>query len=109
MTTNNKLTIEDIKIIKELLEPLATKEFVRNEIRSNIDSLAIMINNGFDETATKQALCTLKSEVVEIDKKVQKIDERVQSLTSKVDKALYTDNVNIVKRIKKLEQTPPQN
>lgn len=60
---------QDINKIKELLEPLATKEDLKNEI----DGLAVLVNNAFNENEKRMAE-GFKVVNNKLDKKLEKAE-----------------------------------
>lgn len=83
----------------------------KNSKLVTLDDLAVMIKNGFDNTATKQAvealggsLNTLDKKVDKLEKKVDKIDERLQTVETKLDRALYTELVFLETRLRRVEE-----
>ena len=77
---------KDVKIIKELLKPLATKEDLKREIKKEIEGLAIMVNNSFNENEKcmsdgfKSMHEEFKTVNEKLDKKVQNVDKRMTRL-----------------------------
>ena len=68
-----------------------------NESKTTLDDLAVMIKNGFDNTATKKDI-----EDVRFD--IAKIDDRLKVVETKLDKALYTEISKLETRVKKIEE-----
>lgn len=81
-----------------------TKEYVKKlfdeqnkHIDGRIDKMAAMIKHGFDNTSTSQNFEVL-------NQKNDKVYDRLQTVETKLDRALYTDNVHLERRIKRLEE-----
>lgn len=68
---------------------------------TTLDDLAVMIKNGFDNTATKKDLEAVEKS---LSKDIVKIDERLQLVETKLDRALYTEYVHLETRVKRLEE-----
>ncbi len=81
-----------------------TSQANKKPTNTTLDDLAVMIKNGFDNTATKQDFEVLNQKIDKVDKKVDKIDERVQVVETKLDRALYTELTHLETRVKRLEQ-----
>jgi len=64
---------------------------------TTIDDLAVMIKNGFDNTANKK-------DVEEIRTDIAKIDDRLRVVETKLDRALYTELTHLEARVTRLEQ-----
>ena len=64
---------------------------------TTIDDLAVMIKNGFDNTANKK-------DVEEIRTDIAKIDDRLIVVETKLDRALYTELTHLEARVTRLEQ-----
>ena len=89
---------------------MSDQNFPANQKSSNttLDDLAVMIKNGFDNTATKKDLAaveqSLRKDITKLEGKVDKIDERLQIVETKLDRALYTEYVHLETRVKRLEE-----
>ena len=77
---------KDINKIKELLEPLATKEDLKNEI----EGLAILVNNSFNENEKRMAegFNMVKEEFKTVNDKLDKKVENVQGRMKVIEDAL---------------------
>jgi len=64
---------------------------------ATIDDLAVMIKNGFDNTASKK-------DVEEIRNDIAQIDDRLRTVETKLDRALYTELTHLEARVTRLEQ-----
>ena len=71
---------------------------------TTIDDLAVMIKNGFDNTASKKDVEEIHANLTELGGKVDKIDERLIVVEKKLDRALYTELTHLEARVTRLEQ-----
>ena len=71
---------------------------------TTIDDLAVMIKNGFDNTANKKDVEEIRADLTKLDGKVDKIDERLIVVEKKLDRALYTELTHLEARVTRLEQ-----
>lgn len=75
-----------------------------------LDDLALMVANGFANTATKQDLENLATKqdlkITEesLKKDLNAINDRLKIVETKLDKALYTDMVKLETRVKRIEE-----
>ena len=69
-----------------------------------LDDLAVMIKDGFDNTATKNDVEVLSSRFDTLEQKVDKVDERLQTVETKLDRALYTEVVHLERRLRRVEE-----
>lgn len=76
----------------------------KNNKSVTLDDLAVMIKNGFDNTATKQDVVVITGRLDTLEQKVDKVDERLQTVETKLDRALYTEVVHLERRLRRVEE-----
>ena len=85
-----------------------TQKDLETALDKRFDKMAVMIKNGFDNTATKKELeevrMDLKTDIASLQADVVKIDDGLKVVETKLDKALYTEIVKLETRVKKIEE-----
>ena len=72
-------------------------ELTKEHFDEKLEEIAQVVAKGFESTATKD-------DMERIEDKVEAMDARLQVIEAKLDRALYTEYINLETRVKRLEQ-----
>ena len=72
-------------------------DLTKEHLDEKFEKQAQMIAKGFDNTANKQDVDEIRSDIA-------KLDERLHVVEIKLDRALYTEITHIEARVKRLEE-----